>query len=350
MNHIMTQVRAAYAKHRTGYKIACFGALVCVVLAGFYWQVGQAQAEPQENWGLAEAKETPVNSKVAGRVVQIYVKEGDTVQAGQLLARIDKDTQETDRTQAEAALQAQYAQLQATMASSQTDAGVLAAQVNSARAQAVQAKTALDLAARDEGRYRDLLAQSAISQQQYDKAKAQLDNAQAAYDAAQAGVASAEASQQKNAANAEAVAAQRQQVNAMQGKIDAVAVSEKETEIRAPFSGVITKKYVEENGLVSPTTPLFSIQDSSDNWVIFKVKETDLGQYHIGDTLTVTGRDQSVKIPGTIEMINRKADYATVKATNERGDKDIVTFDVKVRTNSPDVWPGMRFVLPKLKK
>lgn len=350
MKKVWAQVRTAYAKHRTGYKIACFGAIVCVVLAGFYWQVSQAQAEPQENWGIAEAKESPINSKVAGRVVQIYVKEGDTVQAGQLLARIDKDTQETDRTQAEAAMQAQYAQLQATMAGSQTDAGVLAAQVNSARAQSVQAKTALDLAARDEGRYRDLLAQSAISQQQYDKAKAQLDNAQAAYDAAQAGVASAEASQQKNAANAEAVAAQRQQVKAMQGKIDAVAVSEKETEIRAPYSGVITKKYVEENGLVSPTTPLFAIQDSSDNWVIFKVKETDLSQYHVGDSLTLTGRDKDVKIPGTIEMINRKADYATVKATNERGDKDIVTFDVKVRTNSPNVWPGMRFLLPKLKK
>lgn len=240
--------------------------------------------------------------------------------------------------------------MQATLAGSQTDQGVLAAQLNSAKAQAVQAKTALDLAARDEGRYRDLLAQSAISQQQYDKAKAQLDNAQAAYDAAQAGVASAEASQQKNQANAEAVAAQRQQMAALQGKIDAVAVSEKETEIRTPFSGVITKKYVEENGLVSQTTPLFSIQDSSDNWVIFKVKETDLSQYHVGDKLRITGRDKALKVPGTIEMINRKADYTTVKATNERGDKDIVTFDVKVRTNSPDVWPGMRFLLPAVTK
>lgn len=345
MNNILQRIRAVYTKHRTTAKIGVFGLAVCVLVSGFYWQVSQARQEVAENWGIAEAKETPVNSKVAGRVVQLYVKEGDTVQAGQLLARIDQDAQATNRTQAEAALRAQYAQVQATIAGSQTDQGVLAAQVNSARAQAVQAKTALDLAARDEGRYRSLLAQSAISQQQYDQVKAKLDNAQAAYDAAQAGVASAEASQQKNQANAEAVAAQREQLQALQGKIDAVAVSEKETEIRAPFSGVITKKYVEENGLISQTTPLFSMQDSHDNWVIFKVKETDLGQYHIGDKLTLTGRNKTVKIPGTIEMINRKADYATVKATNERGDKDIVTFDVKVRTNSPDVWPGMRFTL-----
>lgn len=350
MGTIREHVRGLWKKHRTVLKIGVIGAVICMFAGGFYWQVSLTQHEVQENWGIAEAKETPVNSKVAGRVVQLYVKEGDTVEKGQLLARIDKDTQETDRTQAEASLRAQYAQLQATIAGSQTDAGVLAAQVNSAKAQAVQAKTALALAARDEIRYRELLDQSAISVQQYDQAKAQLDNAQAAYDAAQAGVASAEASEQKNAANAETVAAQRQQLAALQGKIDAVAVSEKETEIRAPFSGMITKKYVEENALVSQTTPLFSIQDSKDNWVIFKVKETDLGQYHVGDVLTLTGRDKTLKIDGTIEMISRKADYAAIKATNERGDKDIVTFDVKVRTDSPDVWPGMRFMLPGLRK
>lgn len=133
--HIKERFHTLWKKNRTISKIGIVGLIVCVVVGGFYWQVSLAKNVPEENWGLAEAKETPVNSKVAGRVVQIYVKEGDTVQQGQLLARIDKDTQETNRTQAEAALQAQYAQVQATLAGSQTDQGVLAAQLNSATAQ-----------------------------------------------------------------------------------------------------------------------------------------------------------------------------------------------------------------------
>lgn len=61
------------------------------------------------------------------------------------------------------------------------------------------------------------------------------------------------------------------------------------------------------------------------------------------DELTLRGRNEALAVTGHIESISRKAEYATIKATNERGEKDIVTFDVKVRTNSPDVWPGMRF-------
>ena len=102
--NIKERFHTLWKKNRTISNIGIVGLIVCVVVGGFYWQVSLAKNVPEENWGLAEAKETPVNSKVAGRVVQIYVKEGDTVQQGQLLARIDKDTQETNRTQAEAAL------------------------------------------------------------------------------------------------------------------------------------------------------------------------------------------------------------------------------------------------------
>lgn len=175
--------------------------------------------------------------------------------------------------------------------------------------------------------------------------RAAMDNAQSAYEAAGAAVAAAQVSLDRKAANGEIERAQRQQLEALRGKLDAVALSERETEIRAPFDGVITKKYVEEGALVSPSVPLFSIQDSRDNWVDFKVKETELSQFHVGDPVVLVGRNRDVTISGQIESISRKADYATVKATNERGDADIITFNVKVRTNSPDVWPGMRWQL-----
>lgn len=50
----------------------------------------QKEAASDELWGRADAKETDINSKVAGRVVQLRVKEGDTVKQGDIIAYIDQ--------------------------------------------------------------------------------------------------------------------------------------------------------------------------------------------------------------------------------------------------------------------
>lgn len=332
-------------KYKKYWKAAAAVGLLAVLAGGFFWQISEAKNENAPLWGMADVREVGVNPKVSGRVLTLYVKEGDAVKKGQILARLDQDQQATERTQAEAAIRAQYAALQQAVINSGTEAGNLDANLLAAKAKESQAATALDLAEKNEARYRTLLGQGAVSQQEYDTMRAAMDNAQSAYEAAGAAVAAAQVSLDRKAANGEIERAQRQQLEALRGKLDAVALSERETEIRAPFDGVITKKYVEEGALVSPSVPLFSIQDSRDNWVDFKVKETELSQFHVGDPVVLVGRNRDVTISGQIESISRKADYATVKATNERGDADIITFNVKVRTNSPDVWPGMRWQL-----
>ncbi len=332
-------------KAQGNLKIAGVVILICAGLGIFYWQTTQAQAEHVANWGMADAKEININSKVSGRVVEILVDEGDSVKQGQILARIDKDFQEPQQRQAQAALAAQVAQLQQLILSSQEAAGNLDAQLQAAEAQLNRAETALKLAAKNEARYRELLAASAISAQTYDVYKTQLEDAQAAYNAAQANVESARVSLLKNDENQAAQAALREQIDALQSQLDSVNLNIKETEILAPFDGIITKKYIETGALISSVVPLFAIQDPHDNWVDFKIKETEVNRYKIGDKITLTGRDGALKIDGTVESIRRKADFATQKATSERGETDIVAFNLKIRTNNDAVWSGMRFSL-----
>lgn len=95
--------------------------------------------------------------------------------------------------------------------------------------------------------------------------------------------------------------------------------------------------------LISTSVPLYSLQDTADNWIDFKVDETELKNFSLGESITLEGRDGSTKIIGTVESIRRKVDFATQKATSERGDPDIIAFNVKIRTNNPGVWLGMRF-------
>ena len=49
-----------------------------------------------------------------------------------------------------------------------------------------------------------------------------------------------------------------------------------------------------------------------------KIKETELKDFSLGDTMTLEGRDGSTQIIGTVESIRRKDDFATQKATSER--------------------------------
>ena len=245
--------------------------LICAGLGVFYWQTTQAQAEHVANWGVADAKEININSKVSGRVIEILVDEGDSVKQGQILARIDKDFQEPQQRQAQAA-----------------------------EAQLNRAETALKLAAKNEARYRELFSASAISAQTYDVYKTQLEDAQAAYNAAQANVESARVSLIKNDENKAAQAALREQIDALQSQLDSVNLN---------------------------------------------IKETEVNKYKIGDKITLTGRDGKLKIDGTVESIRRKADFATQKATSERGETDIIAFNLKIRTNNDAVWSGMRFSL-----
>jgi HlyD family secretion protein len=348
MEHKLRKIiesRRIYTHYKPYLKVSAIVMGLILGLGLFYWQVLVVQAEPQELWGNADAKEININPKVSGRIVKLVVKEGDYVEKGQVLACIDKDSVSTEQTQARATLQAQQSQLQQTMIAAHMQQQNLDAAVKSAESQAAQAQTAVDLAAKDEARYHNLLDQSAVSQQSYDTYKAKLDNANAAAVQAQAAVDSARASLEKNRENDELVNMYQAQLEAVQGKLDQVNVSADETEIKAPFSGVITKKYIEEGSLVSSTVPVYAIQDTNDNWIDFKVKETELNRFKLNHSVVLEGRNKNVQLQGHIVSISRKADFATVKATNERGDKDTITFNVKVQVNDAQVWPGMRFKL-----
>lgn len=60
--------------------------------------------------------------------------------------------------------------------------------------------------------------------------------------------------------------------------------------------------------------------------------------------MKLIGRNGDLQLDGTIVDISSKPNFATYRATSERADaQDIITFNIKVQTNSLKVKPGMRF-------
>ena len=322
------------SKWKQSYKIKsliCFLGISSMILVG---GCGNREMASDQVWGRADAKEIDINTKVAGRVIQLNVKEGDHVKAGDVIAYINRRDLEAKKSQQEAVI--------ASLTAQKAEANSLTSLESGTTKSALEkAASNLALSERDYKRYEELLSKGAVSRQAYDMYKTKYETAQADYD-------SARSNMLKNQVNQSSEEAIDKNIDAARAALDSINVSLDETVIRAPFDGIITEKYIEEGSMLSLGTPLVAIQDPTDNWIDIKVPETHLSRYHLHDIVTLIGRDNRTKIQGEITDISKKADFATDRATSERGsDTDIISFNVKVQVNSNVVRPGMRFRLER---
>lgn len=297
-------------------------------------------------WGRADAKEIDINSKISGRVVELLVEEGQHVAKGDVIARIDARDLIAQATNAEAGIAALEAQGKQANANSQLQAGTTAAALVQATAALSSAQANLRMADEDFRRYETLYEKGAVSKQMYDNYKTKYDVAQAACVQAQQGVSAAQANLKINDVNKANENAIAEKVNQARATLAQVGINLDETIIRAPFDGIITKKYIEAGSMLSTGTPVAAIQDPNDNWVDFKLPETELSKYDLEQTVKVEGRDGKTILTGTIKDISNKAEFTTRRATSERGNaSDIISYNVKVQLDAASVRPGMRFKL-----
>ena len=325
------------------YRRACCLAVVALA-AMTALGCGSKKDVQADAWGRADAKEIDINSKIAGRVVQLLVKEGDTVKEGQVIAYIDKRDLLAQKAQYEANIQALEAQLQQASVVTNLQDGTTHSDLNTAQAAVAQAQSNLDLAAADYQRYQELVSEGAVPEQIFENYRTKYEVAQAAMNQARAGVNKANSALLQTPANQANEAAVQKKIAQAQAALQQLEVSLDETEIKAPFDGVITAKYVEEGSMISQGTPLVAIQDPTDNWVDLKVPETELSKYALDQQVTLVGRDGKTQVTGTITDISKKAEFATQRATSERGDdSDIISFNVKIQIDSDQLRPGMRF-------
>jgi HlyD family secretion protein len=214
-----------------------------------------------------------VGSSVMGRLVELRVREGDEVEAGQVLARIDP-------VQAASAADAAAAGRQALEA----DARGAADRVRTAQADLDAASARAAEAARILSRARDLRTSGLIAQSEFDAAMAGADSAAAAVASATSTVRGAE--QARAAANRRVAQARAEEMRA-RDSLD-------RTSITAPVAGVITRLEVEEGEMVvigvqnQPGTILMTVSDLSAIIAEVKVAEADVLRLATGQRAGVT--------------------------------------------------------------
>jgi len=174
------------------------GVLFLISLGWYFFTANRS--EDLQLIGTIDANEVIVSSRIAGRIQKLTVDEGDTVQAGQLIATIQSDDLAAARNAAEATATSQHYLLQQARDTERQLGGSTANQVVNAEAQMyaaqatlAQAQAQLEHQNADTSRTVALAAQGVLSQQSRDEQVTSLDAAKAAVDTAKQNVAAAAA-------------------------------------------------------------------------------------------------------------------------------------------------------------
>jgi HlyD family secretion protein len=295
--------------------------------------VAKAPEQPLEITGSVEVRETDVNVKVPGKVLAIMVEEGQKVTAGEVVAKLEAENIEAKAELTNAAIAAATAQYQ------KAKNGARPQQLEQARNLVTQAKAAYDLTKVTYDRLDGLFKAGVLPRQKLDVArtelavaKARLDSAREQYDLVKEGA------QKEDVAAADALVKQAEAARAE------VQTYLNDASIKAPTDGIVTMKAVEAGELVSTGMPLVTISNLKDAWVEMKVRETKINRFNLGQTVPVKVVGVPGKVyQGKVTFIAAKPSFATERAYQEKGEKDLVAFAVKIKLANDDLKlkPGM---------
>src|SRR5437016_7674872 len=271
-----------------------------------------------------------IGANAFGKITKLYVKEGDRVRSGQLLAQLENVQSAADVSATQASLDVAGTDAVA------ADAGMRTAMADLNRAKADAERTKLDWD-RAQGLYKEALI-----------AKSEYDNRKNAWETAQAGLAQAQARVAQMKAQKESADRRISQSRANLTRVSDVL---RKTTYAAPFDGMITNLPVREGETVvigiqnSPGSTLMSIADMSVITAEVKVDETDIVNVKLGQPAEVTidaipsktfkGRVTEIGQAAVTRTTGQTTTASTTSTTEEAKDfKVVVTLD-----NPP---PGLR--------
>jgi HlyD family secretion protein len=228
-----------------------------------------------------------IGANVMGRIVEIYVKEGDRVRKNQVLARLES-------VQAQADLQAQRAALNSALAeSAAAEAGLRAMDENlrTAAASVDRARAEMERARLDFERAAKLYEDKLVAKQEFETKKSQYDALAAALREAEARYAQMKAQREQTAAQ---LAAAQRRVAQMRATLDRVADVLNKHNAISPIDGIVTNLPVRVGETVVPgvqnsaASLIMTIADMSVITAEVKVDETDIVNVKLGQVADVT--------------------------------------------------------------
>lgn len=310
--------------------------VAATIAAGFYLYPRLTRKPVPENQvtlsGNIEAHESLVSFKVQGRIVELPVEEGQQVDQGALLARLE----DADFRQKVAVDQANVRVRNSDLAL--TMAGTRQQEIRASQQTMMDAQADRDEKQIDNERAQKLYARDEVSAQDRDLAATALKRAEAVFRSAQQRYNEAVEGSRK-----EDIAIARANLNHAQANLGLSRVDLGYTVLRAPTGGVITVREAELGEVVSPGTPVVTLADLDHIWLRAYIAETDLGRIHWGQKVTVTTDTYPGKLyHGHVSFISSSAEF-TPKSVQTYKERVTLVYRVKIDVDNSnhELKPGM---------
>ena len=310
-----------------------FAAVIVIVAVIGFFAFGR---DPELIQGQVDVSEYRVSSKGPGRILEIRVKEGDFVKAGDTLAILDAPEVRAKMEQARSAEDA------ASALELKAQNGAREEQIRGAYNVLQQAKAGYEIAEKSYNRVQRLFDEGVMSAQKRDEAyasykalEAQMKAAQSQYDMA------------VNGARREDKMAAAAQVGRARGAVQEVTSYIHETVQIAQMDGEVMDIYPKLGELVGTGSPIMSIAVMKDLWGTFNVREDQLNGLEIGKTFTAFVPAFNKEIQMKVYYMKDQGSYAVWKATKANGQYDLKTFEVKARPveKMEGLRPGMSLII-----
>jgi len=269
---------------KTGRRIILIILVLAAIAGSIYYATTRTPAKIILT-GIVTTDEVIVSPEIQGRLQNLFVKEGDAVTNGELLAEIQPETQ-------------------------QADVKFYASGEQQAAADLAQAQADSENARLNFERLGGLYSNNVESVQTFDQARTAYDSAKARVESVRKQIQSAAAQKQK------------------------AEVYLDYTKIFAPTNGIVDTRVALQGEVVNPGQAIVTLINQDDLWVRADVEETYIDSIHLGDKMQVTLPSGATR-EGVVFYRSVDADYATQRDVS-RTKRDIKTFEIRLRCDNSD--------------
>jgi len=280
-----------------------FWVLALAVLAGGAYYIYQHRpaglpAGFASGNGRLEATEVDVATKIAGRLAELGPREGDWVESGSVVGRLDADDLRAQLRAAEAQV------VQAQKAVDETRAGVR------------KSKADATLAGKTLKRSEELVGRGFISRNKLDSDQTGMEGAMAGMAQASSRVAEAEAA-----------------VATAQARVDSLRATLNDTSLKAPISGRVLYRLAEAGEVLAAGGKALTLVDLSDMYMTVYLPTDKAGQVALGaEARIVLDALAEQAIPATVSFVAPKAQF-TPREVETRSEREKLMFRIKLRAD-----------------
>jgi len=318
-------------------KYFTFGATLGLFIAAYFiWQKLHTVTPDTilSGNGRIEATEVNIASKSAGQLIEVLVKEGELVEAGQILARIKVSALEARIKEAEA--QQKQAEDAVNMAEAQVDMRISEKEV--AKAVVDQRLTELTAAQRRVERLEALAEDGAVSIQQLDNERVGVKSAFAVLGSAKSQVRSADSA---ILAARSQVSSAKSQVEAAKATVERLNYDMEDAQLKAPLNARVQFQIAQPGEMVAAGGRVMNLIDLFDVYMTFFLPEKIVGRIAIGSEVRIIlDTDKNTVIPARISFIADTAQF-TPKSVETENERQRLMFRVKANIDPQHLENGI---------